>query len=156
MRIWNSTWKDTLNKREDVLRVHHIKAEERWTEHTKRLPPLKVGDTVRLQNQVGPQPTKWDKTGLVTEVRQFNQYLVHVDGSGCVTLRNCKFLRKFVMMRPQRNAFLYRSIHPTLRRHRHSQRIGSQCTQPSTPAPVQPTPPIIAHPTPAPTEHLCR
>ena len=41
-----------------------------------------------LQNQVGPHPLKWDKTGRVIEVRQFDQYVVRVDGSGRVTLRN--------------------------------------------------------------------
>ena len=96
------TWQDTLDKREEALRVRHIKAEERWSEHTKRLPPLKVGDAVRIQNQVGPHPNKWDKTGIVTEVRQFNQYIVRVDGSGRATLRNRKFLRKFVPMKPLR------------------------------------------------------
>ena len=69
---------------------------EKWSEHTKRLPPLKVGDRVRIQNQVGSHPTKWDNTGVIIEVRQFDQYVVKVDGSGRVTLRNRKFLRKYV------------------------------------------------------------
>lgn len=77
-----------------------MKAAERWSEHTKRLPPLKVGDTVRIQNQTGPFPIKWDKTGRVVEVRQFDQYVVRVDGSGRVTLRNRKFLRKYVPVYP--------------------------------------------------------
>nr|KAG5712492.1 hypothetical protein BaRGS_011466 [Batillaria attramentaria] len=33
----------------------------------------------RAENQTGPNPTKWDKTGLVVEVRQFDQYVVRVD-----------------------------------------------------------------------------
>jgi hypothetical protein len=41
-------------------------------------------------------PLKWDKTGVIIEVRQFDQYAVKVDGSGRVTLRNRKFLRKYV------------------------------------------------------------
>ncbi len=73
-----------------------MKTAERWTEHTKELPPLKVGDHVRLQNQVGLNPRKWDKTGQVVEVRQHNQYIVKVDGSGRVTLRNRKYLRKYI------------------------------------------------------------
>ena len=67
-----------------------MKLHERWSEHTKQLRPLVVGDTVRIQNQVGPHPSKWDKTGRVIEVRQFDQYVVRVDGSGRVTLRNRK------------------------------------------------------------------
>lgn len=68
---------------------------ERWAEHTRRLPPLTVGDTVHIQNQIGLYPRKWDKSGVVVEVRQFDQYLVRVDGSGRLTLRNRKFLRKY-------------------------------------------------------------
>ena len=68
---------------------------ERLSAHTHTLPPLKVGDTVRIQNQTGPHPTKWDKTGIVVEVRQFDQYVIRVDGSGRVTLRNRKFLRQY-------------------------------------------------------------
>ena len=64
--------------------------------------PLKIGDRVRIQNQTGPHPLKWDKTGSIIEVRQFDQYLVKVDGSNRTTLRNRKFLRKFnpVQMNP--------------------------------------------------------
>ena len=96
----HNTWKETLLAREEALRNRHMKAAERWSEHTKRLPPLKVGDTVRIQNQTGPFPIKWDKTGRVVEVRQFDQYVVRVDGSGRVTLRNRKFLRKYVPVYP--------------------------------------------------------
>ena len=53
-----------------------MKAAERWMEHTQQLPPLRVGNHVRIQNQTDPHPTKWDKTGVVIEVRQFDQYNV--------------------------------------------------------------------------------
>lgn len=96
----HETWKQTLSAREEALRNRHMKAAERWSEHTQHLSPLKVGDTVRIQNQSGPFPTKWDKTGQVVEVRQFDQYVVRVDGSGRVTLRNRKFLRKYVPVQP--------------------------------------------------------
>ena len=69
---------------------------ERLSEHTVNLPPLKVSDYVRIQNQVDPHPNKWDKTGVVVEVRQFHQYVVRVDGSVRVTLWNRRFLRKYV------------------------------------------------------------
>ena len=36
------TWSDTLSAREEALRNRHMKTAERWTEHTRRLPPLKV------------------------------------------------------------------------------------------------------------------
>ena len=92
----HSLWQNTLEAREEALRHRHMRAHERLSEHTRRLPPLKVGDHVRIQNQTGPHPLKWDKTGTVVEVRQYNQYLVKVDGSNRTTLRNRKFLRKFL------------------------------------------------------------
>ena len=90
------SWRNTLEAREEALRHRHMRAHERLSEHTKRLPPLRVGDHVRVQNQTGPHPLKWDKTGIVVEVRQYNQYLVKMDGSNRTTLRNRKFLRKFL------------------------------------------------------------
>ena len=89
------TWKDTLATREQALRNRHTRTAEQLSEHTRRLPPLKVGDQVRIQNQLGPHPKKWDKTGSVIKVRQFDQYALRVDGSGHVTIRNRQFLRKF-------------------------------------------------------------
>ena len=81
------TWSDTLDKREEALRNRHQRLQEVWSEHTKSLPPLEVGDLVRVQNQFGNAPRKWDKTGKVVEVRQHNQYVVKIDGSGRATLR---------------------------------------------------------------------
>ncbi len=94
------TWTDTLHQREVALRHRHMTHQEKWSEHTKPLQPLRIGDTVRIQNQVGQHPTKWDRTGTVIEVRQFHQYIVRVDGSGRQTLRNRKFLRKYTPMYP--------------------------------------------------------
>ncbi|XP_012943606.1 uncharacterized protein LOC106013157 [Aplysia californica] len=59
------------------------------------LPQLQVGDHVYVQNLVGNHPRKWERTGVVTEVRQFHQYVVRVGGSGRITLRNRQHLRKF-------------------------------------------------------------
>ena len=70
---------DTLCACKNVLRNRHMKVAQRWSEHTKRLPPLRVGSFVRIQNQTGPFPKKWDKTGVVTEVRLFDQYVVRVE-----------------------------------------------------------------------------
>ena len=79
---------------------------ERWTEHTRRLPPLAVGNHVRIQNQRGPHPMKWDNTGRVVEVCQFDQYVVRVDGSGRMTIQNRKI---------SANLIPYRDHHPTAR-----------------------------------------
>ena len=100
-------WKESLLAREAALRKRHIANHERWQEHTRRLPPLSVGDHVRIQNQVGNHPRKWDKTGIVIEVRQYHQYVVRVDGSGRITIRNRKFLRKYTpVYKPDRKRLI--------------------------------------------------
>ena len=40
-------------------------------------------------------PKKWDKSGIVMEKKGNNQHVVKVDGSGRLTLRNRRFLRKY-------------------------------------------------------------
>ena len=92
----HDTWRDKLRAREDALCKRHIKTNEYWSEHTRRMPALTVGDYVRIQNQTGQHPNKWDRTGTVVEVKQHDQYQVQVDGSGRITLRNRRFLRKFI------------------------------------------------------------
>ena len=104
----HESWRETLKSREEALRKRHVRTAETWAEHTKRLPPLAVGDLVRVQNQTGPHPNKWDKTGRIVEVRQNDQYVIKIDGSGRIALRNRKFLRKFIPVyydRPTRSIY---------------------------------------------------
>ena len=140
----HSTWRETLQAREEALRNRHIRSAERWAKHTHRLPPLAVGDYVRLQNQTGPHPKKWDKTGHVIEVRQFDQYVIKVDGSGRVTLRNRKFLRKYVPV-----------CIPSVPIHDPLTPLPTP-PLPSAPAvpmnpPAQPVPPVVPVPPPRPS-----
>ena len=51
-------WRESLLTREEALRHRHMVNHERWREHTRLLPPLSVGDHVRIQNQVGNHPNK--------------------------------------------------------------------------------------------------
>ena len=80
-----------MQDREKALRCRHFLMLERLSQYTKKLPQLSVGDTVRIQNQTGQNAIKL----AVIKVRQNDQYLVRVDGSRRVTLRNRKFLRRF-------------------------------------------------------------
>ena len=61
---------------------------------SRRLRSMGVGDSVVVQNQTGNYPSRWDITGVVVEVREHDQYVIKVDGSGRMTLRNRKFLQK--------------------------------------------------------------
>ena len=56
-------WTDNAGLRESALRKRHLHAAERLTTHTKRLPLLRVGDHVRIQNQSGSELLKWVKIG---------------------------------------------------------------------------------------------
>ena len=86
-------WNDVITSHQDARENHLTEHQTRLHEHTRRLPPLQVGDKVFIQNQIGSHPTKWENTGEITEVRQFDQYVVKMDSSGRPTLRNRKFLR---------------------------------------------------------------
>ena len=60
---------------------------------TKTLPQLAPGQTVLVQNQTGPKPNRWERTGTVIEALPHRQYTVKMDGSGRLSLRNRKFLK---------------------------------------------------------------
>ena len=53
-----------------------MKEAEQWTVHTRRLPPLAVAHHMRIQYQTGPHPNNWDKTDVIIELCQFDQYVV--------------------------------------------------------------------------------
>ena len=91
----HQSWKELLHHRERALKERICRGHEAWSEHTRPLPPLKVGDKCYVQNQTGNHPRRFDKTGMVVEVLQFDQYRLKMDGSGRITLRNRGFLRKY-------------------------------------------------------------
>ena len=63
---------------------------------SKPLTPLDVGTCVQVQNQRGNAPNKWDHSGTIVEVLEFNSYLVKIDGTGRITKRNRQFLRPII------------------------------------------------------------
>ena len=87
-------WRLTMEQRELALARRHTRQEKLLTEHTKKLPDLKPGDVVMVQNQTGRHPMKWDKSGMVIEASPFDQYKVKMDGSGRVSVRNRRFLKQ--------------------------------------------------------------
>ena len=55
------------------------------SEHTKELPKLSVGELgTRGQNQWGTpkMARRWDRSGVVLEVGEYDQYKIKVDGTG--------------------------------------------------------------------------
>ena len=49
--LMGEMWMNLADAREQALACRATNAEKQWSEHTKALPPLKVGDTVMVQNQ---------------------------------------------------------------------------------------------------------
>ncbi len=89
------SWREAWATKEDALRTRYVKTLENLSEHSRPLPPLRHGDPVMLQNQHGQYPKKWDRSGVVVETKDNDQYVVKVAGSGRLTLRNRRFLRKY-------------------------------------------------------------
>ena len=89
----NPIWREAWQLKEKALRMRFIRTSEKLNDHAKNLKKLSVGDRCFVQNQTGPAPNKWDRTGIVTDVLPHDKYVVKVDGSGRMTTRNRKFLR---------------------------------------------------------------
>ena len=98
----HEVWVDCREKREVAFRTRLMRGVERWSEHSRDLPPLEPGTKVLIQNQYGAGKTakRWDKSGLVIESLGFNKYRVRIDGSGRITDRNRQFLKKFTPVTP--------------------------------------------------------
>ncbi|XP_056287434.1 atherin-like [Pseudoliparis swirei] len=93
-------WRDAWAAKEDALRTRMSRTTESLGTHSRPLRPLALGERVFLQNQQGPSPHKWDRSGIVVESLSHDQYRVRVDGSGRLTLRNRRFLRAYTPATP--------------------------------------------------------
>lgn len=89
----SNQWTEMWEQKETALRTRYVKTMENLGKHSRKLPPLSVGDHVFIQNQQGQFPIRWDRTGVIVEVKEFDQYLIKVDGTGRITLRNRRYLR---------------------------------------------------------------
>jgi len=87
---WRSAWQ----LKEESLRARYAKSLEKLNEHSQPLPPLQIGDHVLIQNQKGQHHYRWDRSGLVVDAKGYDQYTVKVAGTGRLTLRNRRYLRK--------------------------------------------------------------
>ena len=88
-------WREAWSSKESALRARLVRSAEKLNEHARHLRPLRVGERCFIQNQAGNFAKKWDRSGTIVEVLDFDKYCVKVDGSGRVTTRNRRFLRAF-------------------------------------------------------------
>ena len=95
-----SIWREAWSCKEDALRTRFAKSVEQLNNHARPLPELKTGERVFVQNQTGRHPNKWDRSGIVLENLGHDKYNVKVDGSGRITTRNRRFLRRYTLSTP--------------------------------------------------------
>ena len=86
--------------KENALRLRMARTSESLNAHSRPLRPLSIGEKVFLQNQQGPSPKKWDRSGTIVETQGHDQYRVKVDGSGHLTLQNRRFLCAYTPATP--------------------------------------------------------
>ena len=98
----HSQWHRAWAAKEEALRTRLVRSCEKLEVGSKELPALREGDPVFIQNQdkSSGRPLKWDRQGTIIACKQHDQYLVKVQGSGKLTLRNRRFLRKFQIRSP--------------------------------------------------------
>ena len=94
----SESWVECKEAREVGMRHRYRRGAEKWSEHTRNLPDLELGQHVMVQNQRSPgnQAKKWDRTGIVVDCPGYDKYSIRMDGSGNMTDRNRKYLRAFV------------------------------------------------------------
>ena len=84
-------WVAAAQRREEMLHHRNAKIVERYNKYTHNLLPLQAGDTVTIQS---PTNHRWNTTGKIISILPDRQYRIRVNGSGRITLRNRRFLRK--------------------------------------------------------------
>ena len=97
-RFARPEWGKLRNLRERGHSQLHAKVVDK-----RCLEPLEEGDTVLVQNQRGPAPKRWERTGDVVEKLGNRQYSIRMHGSGRITLRNRRFLKKLQTLNPARS-----------------------------------------------------
>ena len=120
---FHAQWRDLWNSKEETMRQQYDKTLISLNEHSHPLHPLQVKDRVFVQNQNGSSPRKWDRIGVVMEVKPNDQYIIKIAGTERLTLRNRRFLRKI------------RESSPSVINHHASQPVA--CPQlPSVSSPI--------------------
>ena len=89
-------WSTLARKREDCFLRRHYKKCEPLEANARDLQQILPGDNVFIQDQTGPTPKRWSKSGVIVESLPHDSFLVRIDGSRHISRRNRRFLRKFI------------------------------------------------------------
>ena len=124
-------WILTAQAREKALaRRHHARKTDLETK-SRPLKPLSVNDVVQVQNQRGNHANKWDLSGTVVQVLDFDAYLIKMDGSGRITKRNRQFLRPIL---PYNLTFQSQPMNAAKPLHSGPTAVSREATTPVTPS----------------------
>ena len=88
-------WREAWSLKESALRDRFHRSAENANRQSRELPALQIGDRCYIQNQAGNYPKRWDRSGTIVEVHGHHSYTVKVDGSGRLSRRNRKYLKRF-------------------------------------------------------------
>ena len=90
---WHQAWR----AKEEAIKARLVRSCEQLEPGSSEMPPLREGDQVFIQNQNkrNGRENKWDRQGTIIASKDNDQHLVKVHGTGRITLRNRRFLRKF-------------------------------------------------------------
>ena len=125
----NSRWIKAAEKREESAAQRNAKLTMRYNANASSLTPLDIGDSVAVQNK----QKRWDKLGQVVEVLPDRQYLIKVDGSGRVTKRNRKFLRKIHPCLRKGHVFIPSPLDANAKESEPTQQESPEILMPNTP-----------------------
>ena len=122
-------WLRKLIEKENKQARAHLRERAKWSEHARQQEPLEVGHLVSVQNLVGNYPLKWEKTGTMVEVRQYDQYGVKLDGSNRITYRN----RRNLVIGYKKPQAPFLASTPQLLLGGRKEKQGTENTRPATP-----------------------
>ena len=135
-------WIEAAEKREEAVAQRNAKLMTSYNTTASSLMPLEIGDPVSMQNTSGKQTKqkRWDRTGQIVEVLPDRQYMIKVDGSGRVTKRNRKFLRKVHPAIRKGVTFIPSPLDAGTSNHAGIPVVSQDTSQPAFNMPVQDTP----------------
>ena len=84
--------------RERAMVKRHLLNQKQYNTHSRQLQELQVGELVQVQNQEGSYLRRWTKTRRVVKTMSNRQHHTWLDGSGRVTVHNCQFLCKILLV----------------------------------------------------------
>ena len=135
-------WTKRVKQHQNGRRAHREKLATRYNRGTRCLQPLKLHQTVVLQDQQKGSK-RWNRFGEVIRIHPNRQYSIHLHDTGNVVLRNRRFLKPTEIRKTSYDSPYLGTTHgpeiampQKLVSTRNHQRNNTAATNPTTPSPV--------------------